>query len=738
VRAPGVADRPGVEVGKDRSHSGAAAGLRRLASLRLRDGSGGGAEPGPARTTSRAQDGDGRDPGPPPPGVLRLRVRADGIVAGTVAGSDAPSLALERGDDVVPGLDRVAPGMGSALRWCLESGSAASGTWSTSPGDGSAELLRFTVRILDGGDRHVDVERLRAVESRSPVSVHAAGVQASQVAAVRLLEAAGEDRPLRRSAADALEVLCSALDMEAAGFYAVREAGRAEVVAAFGRTRRRGFPYPQADLSERAFRSLPTDAPVLELGLGSGIETLVRSVVCPGARQVVLVPVPGEAGLLALLVLSRRRRATLDANGLWLLLLARRLLALLARNDALSIVSALSSTMLETAYTVSRAISRHLDVQETFRVIATNAARLVPGSRALVFELDERSRDLIAVASSEGDDAGVVGARFRFRGMSPEAALLERHVVLPVDDVVWDASVDEDVGRRFDTHALLFLPMFVENDPIGALALFGGPRRPAFSGRDIELAEEMVDQASVAIQNARLYSDLARSRTRIESLLAGMARVRELERQRLARVVHDDVIQSVVGALYQLETARRTLPEGSREKVEGPIEVLRSAVGEARAVISDLRPPVLDDVGLVGSLKTLAESTGRQTPARVGTILEEVAGLDDATAVALYRIAREALTNAVRHAGADVIYLTLEGRLGAHGRQAWMMVWDDGVGCDGESARSSDHYGWLMMEEQAALVGGVAKIVSIPGVGTTVETVVPVGQETRGGGADGG
>jgi len=714
--------------------------LRRRWLAALRGGDGRRREPEAAVAEGGRPPAGGRpdDAGAPSPGVVRVHVGADGLVAKTSSGADAPHLGLAPGDDVVASLDRVTPGLGDAVRWCLDCVPAVSGTWSTSPGTGPAGLLRFSCgpRLDDG--RTVDIELLPGSPSWSPVAVHAADLEATAVTAGRLLEAASEDRPLRRSAAALLEELCAALEMEAAGLYVNGEAGRAEVVAAFGRTRRRGFPYPPVDLSERAFRCLPVDATVLEPGFGAGVDEVVRPVVCPGARQIVVVPIPGETGLGALLVLSRRRRATLDAGGLRLLLLARRLLALLARNDALSLVTALSSTMLETAYTVSRAISRHLDVQETFRVIAANAARLVPGARALVLELDERSRDLVAVASSGSDDAGLVGARFTFRGMSPEAALLERHAVLPVDDVVWDASVDDAVARRFDTHTLLFLPMFVENEPIGALALFGGPRRPAFTDRDIELAEEMVDQASVAIQNARLYGDLARSRARIESLLAGMARVRELERQRLARVVHDDVIQSVVGALYQLEIARRTLPEDSTAKVEGAIEVLRSAIGEARAVISDLRPPVLDDVGLVGSLKALAQSLDREDPGRVGTILEEVPGLDDAAAVALYRIAREALTNAVRHSDADVIYLTLEGRLGAHGRQAWMMVWDDGAGCDQESARSSDHYGWSMMEEQAALVGGVTKIVSLPDVGTTVETVVPVRQETRGGSADGG
>lgn len=677
--------------------------------------------------------------GPPlPEGVLRVLVAPDGLVTAVKHGARSPALRIAPGDRLVEALARFSPELGIVVQRYLRSGVPVSGSWLTRSQADASVLVGLSGRPADGGAWVVDVCDLTESDRQSPLSSHIARLQAAQLAAESLVSEASRDRPYRDSAAALLELLCTSEDMEAGALLAVREGGRGEVVAAYGRTRQRGYPYPAVDLSDPALGHFDQSSVAVDFGPDPRVERLLRPVLRPGARQVVLLPVWGEAGATALLALSRRRRIALDANGLWLLHLFQGLFGLLTQNEALSLATERSSTMLETAYTVARTISRHLDVQETFRVIAANAARLLRGSRALLLQLDESTHDLVAVASSDQDDAGVLGTRVRFRGMSADTALLERHLVLAIDDVVWDASVDADIGRRFRAQAVLLLPMYAENELIGALALFGGGRRSGFDAGDIELAEEMVEQAVVAIQNARLYGDLARSRARIESLLAGMARVRELERQRLARVVHDDLIQSVVGALYQLETAHRTLPHASGRTIEKPIEVLREAVEQARAVISDLRPPVLDSVGLVGSLETLSADLGRDASATVSTILEDIPGLTDGQAVALYRIAREALTNAVRHARAGAIYLTVKARLGVHGRQAWMMVWDDGVGCDQEACRSSDHYGWSMMEEQAALVGGVTRIVSIREVGTTVETIIPLRAGMQGGDTDAG
>jgi signal transduction histidine kinase len=673
----------------------------------------------------------------PEDGVLRVCTAADGSITDVARGAGSLDLSLVPGDELFAALDVFSKDLGDVVRRCLRSDSPVSGTWLRPTRDGDGELLRFFCRPRDDAGWVVDLKVLGESDRRGPAAAYVAEVQSILTAAERMVNETGGDRAYRESITALLEVLCSALAMEAGCLLAVREGVRGEVVAAYGRTRQRGYPYAAVDLSDSSLSSLlPGPATVVEVGLDPGVHGLLRPVLRPGARQVVVLPVTREPGTGAVLILSRRHRAPLDADQLWLLHIFQGLCGLMTQNDALSLATERRSTVLETAYAVARAISRHLDVQETFRVIAVNAARLLRGSRALLLQLDEATHDLVAVASSEQDDAGVIGTKVRFRGMRPETALLDRHVMLAIDDVVWDASVDAGTGRQFEAKVVLLLPMYAGNELIGALAFFGGGRRSGFSASDIELAEEMVEQAAVAIQNARLYGDLAHSRARIESLLAGMARVRELERQRLARIVHDDLIQSVVGALYQLQTAHRTLPEGSGSKLEKPIDVLRAAVGEARSVISDLRPPVLGEVGLVGSLETLVADVKRQTDAAVSTILEDTPGISDGAAVALYRIAREALTNAVRHAHADLIYLTLKARSSAHGRQAWMMIWDDGVGCDQEACQSSEHYGWSMMEEQAALVGGVTKIVSILGAGTTVETVGPVRNGLHGGDID--
>lgn len=531
---------------------------------------------------------------------------------------------------------------------------------------------------------------------------------------------------LADNAAAVLRHVCEAVPMDAAAFYVVGEEARGEVVAAYGRTRRRGFPYPQLDVS------LPELREALERGVDSPSEpsgsltALLSAVLCPGARHSLIAPVRLGQDPTGVLVISRRREDPLGEREQSLVSVALHVLGALLHNSELSRATELNAAVLETAYTVSRAISRHLDLDETFRVIAANAARLVKGSRCLLLELDAEADELVAVASSEVVHDTLLGARLRFRGSTMAEMMLQRHLALEVEDVVWSASVSSLERTTVDARFVLFLPMIAGNEPIGALVLFVAGDSVEVGGADLELVEEMAEQAASAIHNARLYGDLTRSREHVETLLAGMARMRELERQGLARLLHDDVIQSVVGAAYKLEIALTQIPEESRPRVGEALAILREAISGARSVVSNLRPPELDELGLAPTVAALVERLQRDWTAKIGTIIEDVPGLDGVKAAALCKIAREALTNSCRHADAEGIWITLQSRIGANGREAWLMVWDDGRGFSVGDLRDDTHYGLSMMREQAAVAGGIVRVSSALGKGTTVEVVVPV------------
>jgi signal transduction histidine kinase len=550
--------------------------------------------------------------------------------------------------------------------------------------------------------------------------------------------ASGEQTP-REAAAAILKLLVERLDLDAGAFFVVRDDRSAEVLAAYGRTRQRGFPYPRLDGTAAPVAPLFHGVPHLEVRSPSDLPPALAAVACRPPAQVLLAAARAGDDVTGLLQLSAREARPLDEAVLQVVHLAAGILALDARNQLLSTETERSATILETAYAVSRAISRSLDLERTFKLIAVNAARLVRGTRCLLFELDPEGGDLVAVASSEDDDEPLLGLRLRFDGgrLAPRPAsaagqgddVPRKPLQIAVEDLVWGAGVGAELRGALAMRTALFLPMLAQNELIGSLVLMAPRRAEPFPDDDVALAEEVAEQAAIAIHNARLYRDLAHSQARIEALLGRVTRIREHERRSLAGIVHDDILQSVVGVVYKLEAALDDLPPDAQPQLAEAIGVLRSAVDEARHVISDLRPPALEGLGLAAALQALVDRADSMGPAKVGAEVDRGMDLEPGTATALYKIAREAITNAQRHAHAQHVWVLLA-EAGVDGRRcARLVVRDDGRGfaAAGPDDRPPEgHYGLSMMEEQATFAGGSLRLVARPGEGTTVEAVVPL------------
>lgn len=201
--------------------------------------------------------------------------------------------------------------------------------------------------------------------------------------------------------------------------------------------------------------------------------------------------------------------------------------------------------------------------------------------------------------------------------------------------------------------------------------------------------------------------------------------VQEAERARLVREIHDGLAQRLSGIGFHLSAADRLLPRHPREahvQVAHAREQCELAVAETRATISGLRPPVLDDLGLSAALATLArEACLRQPSLDIGITVTGEAVLPDHVQTALYRIAQEAVGNCIRHAAAGCLDIMLEHRPD----RVVLTISDDGTGFHLPEVRSQS-YGLHTMAERAELLGGRTTVVSRPGQGTAVRTVVPL------------
>ena len=198
-------------------------------------------------------------------------------------------------------------------------------------------------------------------------------------------------------------------------------------------------------------------------------------------------------------------------------------------------------------------------------------------------------------------------------------------------------------------------------------------------------------------------------------------RAQEAERARLARELHDELGQLLTGVVLQLDGLRAGVAGDRHGDVAEIQEAVREGVQTVREIAQGLRPPALDEFGLRASLVALAVGFGERSGLRVRQTIEpELPELDHEVELAVYRVAQEALTNVVRHAGAENVDLVLE----RHDSGVVLSVRDDGRGISERHLHSAT--GVAGMRERALLIGGSLSISGSPGRGTQVRLQVPV------------
>ena len=262
---------------------------------------------------------------------------------------------------------------------------------------------------------------------------------------------------------------------------------------------------------------------------------------------------------------------------------------------------------------------------------------------------------------------------------------------------------------------------------LGTIAVYsrGTPRQ--FRPEEIDLLRGVANLAATALVNARLFERTGRQAERLQMLAARLSEVEDHERGRLARELHDQVGQSLTALDVSLSLARLDIEQGRPASVPDRLATAQTLVAETaksiRDVLFDLRPPVLDDFGLVAALRAVAARLESSTGIRVVVEGEEPAPrLSSRVAGVLHRIAQEAFNNAVKHAHATTIRVTVS----ASGQIMSMIIADDGCGfepADGTARQPS--WGLAIMEERAITIGGKLRIESKPGNGTRVVVEVP-------------
>lgn len=287
--------------------------------------------------------------------------------------------------------------------------------------------------------------------------------------------------------------------------------------------------------------------------------------------------------------------------------------------------------------------------------------------------------------------------------------------------------------QHLDTRRLRSLICVPLRAPTGeAIGTFGlGSTQAAFRVEDLTLLEGVAAQAAVAIQDARLFAQARASQARMQALSHRLVELQETERRQIARELHDEVGQLLTRLKLSLELAARLPAERLPETLAGAQTLTAELMGRVRELSLDLRPAMLDDLGLLPALLWHCERYTAQTRVRVKLEQQGLARRFPAEIeTAAYRILQEALTNVARHAGVEEVAVRLWTTRDTLGVQ----IEDHGVGFEVDDALTV-HAGCGLpgMRERALLAGGTLLVEAGPGTGVRLTAQFPL-REAAGGG----
>lgn len=373
---------------------------------------------------------------------------------------------------------------------------------------------------------------------------------------------------------------------------------------------------------------------------------------------------------------------------------------------------------LDATVTIARTLAGQTDLGTVLDLVAKRGRALV-SARTLVIELQEGD-ELVVVAAAGEIPPGLVGARVDAENSVAGAAL---RALRPerIEAGLNRARYTEFGLGRFGlaADAGLVVPLTLRGRAYGVLvAVDRQSEGPEFSVEDEELLEAFAASAATAVATAQLF-DSARRRDRIA---AG-----EAERRRWARELHDETLQGLAALRMSLAAMEGADPAAAQELIQQAIADVETETEKLRSLITELRPVVLDQLGIGAAIELLVdkvEAPGLEVETRINLAFEEGRAeerLDDERETAIYRIVQEALNNTVKHAGAAhaLIEIVEDDDRGA----VRVAIQDDGDGFDPNG--ESTGYGLSGMRERVELLGGAIEIRSAPGEGTEIRATMP-------------
>lgn len=377
---------------------------------------------------------------------------------------------------------------------------------------------------------------------------------------------------------------------------------------------------------------------------------------------------------------------------------------------------------------IAEVLNRSYTLREALDGALHRIIDLIDVEAGWIFLLDPETGQFRLAADVNLPAALTIASKRRMTGDCRCITMLREGQLTEAINLIQCLRLEQALPQSPESHRHASVPLIAQDQTVGILNLLL-PHGRSFGEEELNMLESIGHELAITIQRARLFEQVRDQEHTRRELLQRLLVAQEEERRRIAQDLHDHAGQMMTALIIQLAhlVSRAESEDGA---MAAPLRKLhdlaQQGLDELRKLVYELRPSILDDLGLGPAVRWYADTyvrpAGLQTDVRIADLGDR---LSQEVETVAFRIIQEAVTNALRHAQAA----RLEIRVDRKGGSLLVMVRDDGVGFDPEDGnRERRTLGLHGMRERAQLVGGSLQILSVPGVGTTVLARLPLAE----------
>jgi signal transduction histidine kinase len=375
---------------------------------------------------------------------------------------------------------------------------------------------------------------------------------------------------------------------------------------------------------------------------------------------------------------------------------------------------------------VASQLNKEIELGTLLQTVCVTMNRALRSTGTAVFLLDPKD-DLFRNRAAYSDVPSLhalEGSKYELRQETLESMVTRERPVVVIRDLQTLSWLPySQLLSDLKIHTMVIAALFIRDQLMGTLISVFAGNRPAMSEDDIALSMGLADQASTAIENAELFEQVRMGRERQRVLAKSLVEVQESERRHVARELHDQLGQALTGLQFMLEGAKNHTEDARRSDLEEIQKYVGDIMEQTREISLNLRPSMLDDLGLLPTLQWHFERYSKQTGIQVHFHSNGSSGrCPTEVETAAYRIVQEALTNVARYAQVQEVDV----HVATQAEVLWIEVLDKGRGFDLSIEADKPTSGLGGMRERAALVGGYLTVASSPNRGTQIVAALPL------------